>query len=93
MIKSFKCKETRKIWGGCRSVKFPFDIQERALKKLRQLNVSSSLDDLRNPPGNNLESLKGNRKGQMSIRITKQWRLCFVWENGDVYDAEIIDYH
>jgi len=78
MIKTFRCKETRKIWEGNYSSKLPRDIQERALRKLRQLDVAMSLEDLKNPPGNNLESLKGDRKGQMSIRICQQWRLCFV---------------
>ena len=93
MIKSFNCKETKKIWSGTYSSKFPTDIQERALRKLRQLDASSILDDLKNPPGNNLEMLKGNRRGQMSIRINQQWRLCFVWKNDGAYNVEIIDYH
>jgi proteic killer suppression protein len=93
MIKSFKCKETKKIWDGLRSSRFPTDIQERALRKLRQLHAAQKTDDLKSPPGNNLEHLKGDRLGQMSIRITSQWRLCFIWRNNEAYDVEIIDYH
>ena len=93
MIVSFNCKETEGIWQGVRSRKFPADIQQRALRKLRQLDASREIDDLRNPPGNRLETLKGDRKGQMSIRINDQWRLCFRWENGDAHDVEITDYH
>lgn len=76
-----------------RSRKLPSDIQERALRKLRQLDVSANLEDLRIPPTNHLEALVGDRLGQYSIRITKQWRLCFVWQNGNAYDVEIVDYH
>lgn len=93
MIKSFKCKETQKIWNGFRSLKFPVDIQERALRKMRQLDAAQKLDDLKLPTGNNLENLKGLRQGQKSIRITKQWRLCFIWENDGTHAVEIIDYH
>jgi len=93
MIKSFNCKETKRIWEGVCSSKFPADIQERALRKLRQLDASNILQDLKNPPGNCLELLKGNRRGQMSIRINQQWRLCFVWKNDGAYDIEIVDYH
>ncbi len=93
MIKTFKCKETLKIWEGEVSRKLPRDIQERAFRKLRQLNAASSIDDLKNPPSNNLEGLKGDRKGYMSIRVNNQWRICFYWEDGEVHDVEIIDYH
>jgi proteic killer suppression protein len=93
MIVSFADKETEKIWQGIRSRKFPPDIQERALRKLRQLEASANLDDLRLPPGNRLEALFGDRIGQYSIRITKQWRLCFIWQDGNAYQAEIVDYH
>jgi proteic killer suppression protein len=93
MIVSFTCKETEKIFQGIRSQKFPPDIQERALRKLRQLEVSANLQDLRVPPGNQLEALSGNMSGQYSIRISKQWRLCFVWKSGNAYEVEIIDYH
>ena len=93
MIKSFACKETEKIWLGEYSRKLPKDIQERALRKLRQLDASISFNDLKLPPSNRLESLSGDRKGQYSIRINQQWRLCFGWENGTAFDVEIVDYH
>lgn len=93
MIKSFKSKETKRIWDREISRKFPREIQERALRKLRQLNAALTLEDLKNPPGNHLENLKGDRKEQKSIRITDQWRICFVWKNSEAYDVEIVDYH
>ncbi|MGK7942998.1 MAG: type II toxin-antitoxin system RelE/ParE family toxin [Microcystaceae cyanobacterium] len=93
MIINFACKETEKIWQGYRSRKLPSEIQERSLRKLRQLDASNTLEDLRIPPSNRLESLIGDRKGQYSIRITKQWRLCFIWQNGNAYAVEIVDYH
>ncbi len=77
MIGSIKCVETRRIWQGESSRKFPGEIHDRALRKLRQLDAATTLDDLRNPPGNRLEMLKGSRIGQMSIRINNQWRICF----------------
>ena len=93
MIRSFQCRETERIWQGQRSRKFPGDMQNRALRKLRQLDASATLDDLRNPPGNRLETLRGDRKGQWSIRINDQWRVCFRWSDGDASDVEIVDYH
>lgn len=93
MIISFRCKETEKIWRGKRSRKLPDNIQDQALRKLRQLDASVALDDMRNPPGNMLESLKGDRKEEMSIRLNKQWRICFVWSFRGVTEVEIIDYH
>ena len=93
MILAFACKETERIWEGVRSRKFPPDIQDRALNKLRQLEAARTLDDLRLPPSNHLEALQGNRQGQYSIRITRQWRLCFRWVDGDADDVEIVDYH
>jgi len=93
MIKSFACEETEEIWHGRVSRKLPRQIQERALRKLRQLDAARVLDDLRNPPSNHLEFLKSDRKGQLSIRINDQWRICFGWEHGDVVDVEIVDYH
>jgi len=93
MIKSFKCKETHKIWEEEISQRLPRDIQPRALRKLAWLNDARKVDDLREPLSNHLESLRGNRKGQMSIRINKQWRICFVWDNGDAMEVEIVDYH
>ena len=91
MIRSFKCKETERIWQGQSSRKLPSDIQDRALRKLRQLDAAASVEDLRNPPGNRLEALKGDRAGQMSIRINDQWRICFRWSKGDADDVEIVD--
>lgn len=93
MIHSFLCKETEKIWGGQSSRRLPGSIQDRALNKLRQLDAALTLDDLRNPPSNRLEVLKGNRKGQWSIRINDQWRICFLFENGEAQNVEIVDYH
>lgn len=93
MIKSFKCKETEKIWQGKQSRAFPAMIQDRALAKLSWVDAAETVQDLRVPPSNHLEALKGNRKGQTSIRINNQWRICFVFENGNAYDVEIVDYH
>ena len=73
--------------------KFPRDIQQRAYDKLRMLNNAVTLEDLRIPPSNQLEKLKGDRAGQYSIRINKQWRICFKWQDGDAYEVEINDYH
>ncbi len=93
MIRSFRCKETERVWQGYSSRKFPGDIQDRAVRKLRQLDAAATIEDLRNPPGNRLEALKGKRAGQMSIRINDQWRICFRWLAGDAEDVEIVDYH
>ena len=93
MIISFNCKETKGIWEGTASRKLPRDIQERAFRKLRQLDAARVLDDLKEPPSNNLEALKGDMKGYMSIRINKQWRLRFIWDGNDATNVEIIDYH
>ena len=93
MIRSFKSVETESLWRGRMSRRFPREIQERALRKLRLLDAARTVSDLRNPPGNRLEILRGNRAGQMSIRINEQWRICFVWSDGDAGDVEIVDYH
>ena len=93
MITNFKCSETEKIFNGIQSRKLPANIQNVARRKLRMLNNSVNLDDLRIPPANRLESLEGKRKGQHSIRINKQWRVCFVWNNGNPEKVEIVDYH
>lgn len=93
MIRSFRDRETEKVWAGERSRRLPGDIQDVALRKLRQLNRSMRLDDLRIPPGNGLEALKNDRKGQHSIRINQQWRICFRWSEGGCEDVEICDYH
>jgi toxin HigB-1 len=93
VIRSFKCKETERIWQGRVSRAFPREIQDRALRKLRQLDAARTTADLRNPPSNRLESLKGDCAGQMSIRINEQWRICFRWANNDALEVEIVDYH
>ena len=93
MIESFKCRETEKIFNREFSRKLPNDIQRIALRKLRMLNRSSTIQDLRVPPANKLEALTGKRKGQHSIRINDQWRICFEWQNGNAYNVEIVDYH
>ncbi len=93
MIKSFICKETQKIFERSFSKKLPQDIQLKARQKLLLIDAAAELNDLRIPPGNRLEELKDNRKGQHSIRINDQWRICFVWNAGDAYDVEIVDYH
>lgn len=93
MIVSFGSKETERIWRGQTSPTLPRDIQDRALRKLRQLDASRTVEDLRNPPGNRLEALKGQRVGQMSIRINDRWRICFRLVGQDAHDVEIVDYH
>jgi toxin HigB-1 len=93
MIKNFKCSETAQVWRGDISKKLPRSIQQVARRKLRMLSNANQLDDLRVPPNNRLEALKGKRKGQYSIRINKQWRICFCWENNMVFNVEIVDYH
>ena len=93
MIRSFHSKETEKIWNGEFSKKVPSDIQNIARRKLRMSNNSISLNDLKIPPSNTLEALKGTRKGQYSIRINDQWRICFKWEDCHCYNVEIVDYH
>ncbi|MCK4504820.1 MAG: type II toxin-antitoxin system RelE/ParE family toxin [Candidatus Aegiribacteria sp.] len=93
MIQSFNCKETEKLFNREYSRKLPSSIQRVAFRKLRMLHRSSSIEDLRVPPGNRLEVLYGKRKGQRSIRINEQWRICFKWEQGDAFNVEIVDYH
>ncbi len=93
MIRSFRCRETERLWQGQSSRKFPGDIQDRALRKLRQLDAALTMADLRTPPSNRLEALKGDRKGNWSIRINDQWRVCFHWTEGEASDVEIADYH
>ncbi len=93
MIRNFADRETERIWNGRRSRRLPGEIQAVALRKLRMLNQAQVLADLRVPPGNRLESLKGNRAGQNSIRINQQWRICFTWSEGGPSDVEIVDYH
>jgi len=93
VIRNLADKEAEKIWGGTPSRRLPADIQSVARRKLRMLANASVLDDLRIPPANRLEALKGQRKGQHSIRINDQWRVCFRWIDGDAHDVEIVDYH
>ena len=93
MIKSFSSKETEKIFAREFSKKLPRDIQRTALRKLTYLHSAVSINDLRIPPSNYLEKLKGDREGQYSIRINDQWRICFKWIDNDAYDVEITDYH
>ncbi|TGK05033.1 type II toxin-antitoxin system RelE/ParE family toxin [Leptospira semungkisensis] len=93
MILFFKCKETEKIWYRQFSSKFPPWIQSVAYRKLVMLDRSHTFEDLRIPPSNRLEKLSGNRKGQYSIRINNQWRICFTWDEGIASFVEIVDYH
>jgi toxin HigB-1 len=93
MIKSFADPETETIFKGKVSRKLPIDIQKSARRKLLYLDEADNLQDLRAPPGNRLEALKGHRAGQYSIRINDQWRICFKWLKNHVYEVEIIDYH
>lgn len=93
MIKTFKDRETEKVYNRQPSRRLPPSIQQVALRKLRMVNNSMTLTDLRVPPGNRLEKLRGPRRGQHSIRINDQWRICFTWRDGDAYDVEITDYH
>lgn len=93
MIISFGSKETERIWDGEWVKKIPNEIQETGRRKLRMLNNSVNLTDLKIPPSNRLEKLSGSRKNFYSIRINDQWRIIFKWNNGNAYEAEIIDYH
>ncbi|MCK5695007.1 MAG: type II toxin-antitoxin system RelE/ParE family toxin [Desulfobacula sp.] len=93
MIKSFKCKETKKIFNRIYSTKWSKNIQTVAFRKLRMLKNSKNLTDLKISPSNRLEKLKGNRKDQYSIRINDQWRVCLIWQHPDAYHVEIVDYH
>ena len=93
MIKTSNCKETEKVWKREFSNRFSKDMQTRARRELIMLDSASTLDDLRTPPSNRLEKLKGGRKDQHSIRINNQWRICFYFRNGEVSEVEIVDYH
>ena len=93
MIKSFRDRETERLFARHPTRRFGVDVQRVALRKLRMLDAADSLDDLRVPPGNRLERLRGDRQGQHSIRINDQWRICFRWRGGDAHDVEIVDYH
>jgi proteic killer suppression protein len=93
MLKTFADTETEHFYTTGKSRRFPPDIQKRAAMRLNQLDAASVLDDLRMPPSNHLELLRGDRAGRYSIRINDQWRLCFQFKNGDAYIVEIVDYH
>ena len=93
MIQSFADAETALIWSGRRSRRLPADIEAVALRKLRLINQAQALGDLRAPPGNRLEALKGERWGQYSIRVNDEWRICFNWREGGAADVQIVDYH
>jgi proteic killer suppression protein len=93
VIQSFRCRETRKIFHRQFSRKFPHDIQQRAFMKLNAIDAATELEDLGLPSSNRLEALKGERKGQWSIRINDQWRICFEWRDGNAEQVEIVDYH
>jgi proteic killer suppression protein len=93
MIASFRDADTEQLWQTGRSRRIPSNLKMRALKKLFLLHACVALDNLNVPPGNRLEALHGQRKGQHSIRINDQYRICFVWRDGNAYDVEIVDYH
>jgi len=93
MIRSFRCRETQKIFHREFSRKFPRDIQERTFMKLNAIDAAVRLEDLRLPPSNRLEALRGSRKGQYSIRVNDRWRICFEWRRGNAEQVEIVDYH
>jgi proteic killer suppression protein len=93
MIRSFRCADTERVYNNQPTRAFPPDILRVARRKLLQLNRARSLADMRIPPGNRLEALRGNRAGQWSVRINDQWRICFTWEGTDPEDVEIVDYH
>lgn len=93
MIKTFRCAHTERVFTRQYVSKFSVDIQRKALRKLLILDAAERLNDLRIPPGNQLEKLGGDRRGQYSIRINDQWRICFVWHGSDAHEVEIVDYH
>lgn len=93
MIRSFRCKETERLFHRELSRRIPSEIVESARMKLEMLDAAEVIEDLRIPPSNHLEKLSGKRAGQYSIRINKQWRLCFRWQAGNAFDVEIVDYH
>lgn len=93
MIRSFADRNAERIWNGQLVKRMPLQLQIAARRKLRMLNNATGLADLKAPPGNRLEALKGDRKGQFSIRINDQWRICFHWRDNDAHEVEIADYH
>jgi len=92
-MKSFADKETERLFRGRKSKAVPTELRERALSKLLVLNAATNIEDLRAPPGNRLEKLRGDREGQWSIRVNRQYRVCFSWIGADAHDVEITDYH
>jgi proteic killer suppression protein len=93
MIASFRDEDTEVLWRSGRSRRLPADLERRAFKKLAILNAAVTLDNLKVPPGNRLEALRGKRAGQHSIRVNDQFRVCFVWHDGNAFEVEIVDYH
>ena len=93
MIKSFADKETQRLFRGRKSKAVPTELRERAFSKLLVLNAATNVEDLRAPPGNRLEKLRGDREGQYSIRVNRHYRVCFSWIGTDAHDVEITDYH
>lgn len=93
MIKSFRDKDTERIWNRDPSKRLSAELQRTTLRKLVAIDGAEALQDLRIPPGNRLEKLSGGRHGQMSIRINDQWRICFIWKDGNAHEVEIVDYH
>ena len=93
MIRSFTDKETERLFATGATKRLPRDIVRRAIGRMQHLHLATRVEDLRKPPSNRLEGLKGDRAGQWSIRINEQWRLCFRFEGGDAFDVEIVDYH
>ena len=93
MIKAYRDRDTEAVAQRRRVGKFPQDVQRRAQRKLMIPNNATTINDLRIPPGNRLEALSGDRRGQHSIRVNEQWRICFVWSEGDAHQVEIVDYH
>jgi proteic killer suppression protein len=93
VIKSFRCRETEKLFRRVHSKRFHSGLERIALRKLLLLDAAEAPEDLRVPPGNRLEKLLGTRQGQHSIRINERWRICFRWHEGDAYEVEIVDYH
>lgn len=93
MIKSFRHDLARRLFIGASSLEFPQDVKKRARRKLEMIHYAHDLKDIKAPPGNRLEVLKGDHKGQYSIRINDQWRICFLFQDGHAYDVEVTDYH
>jgi proteic killer suppression protein len=93
VIKTFADRRTKELYETGKAKRFPPDVAKRATRKLEYVDLATTLDDLRSPPGNRLHALEGDRKGQHSISINDQWRICFSFEDGDAYDVEVCDYH